>query len=344
MNKDSDKKYDWDIAISLCKEDSEFAVKLIKALNPELKVFFYENNQEELISKSGPEAFAKIFKEKSRIIVILSRKEWSESYYTDIERNAIIDRTSVKNEGFQFLLILPMVPNEIPNWYPSTRIYIDPFRFTIEQIAKFIEFKFTDEGGNIKPLTIEDQYKHLLNRINEKRELIKLQISNEAIIEARKEILILKESFNKKSKFLRISAIEEVSWFEFNENVSSAFLEYGKFGLECKISLPDEVYNRIVSTQDFMISFILYDNLDNSEKRKIIDKENRVFYYSSNINSWALGQLYNQPGKSEKSVLFNNGRNPHFYNLVEPLTTSDLIERWFQKLLSKSTEELEKLL
>ena len=39
------KKYEWDIAISLCKEDIDFANKLVKAINPTLKVFFYEDSQ-----------------------------------------------------------------------------------------------------------------------------------------------------------------------------------------------------------------------------------------------------------------------------------------------------------
>lgn len=73
------KNYKYDVAFSLCKQDVEFAGKLIAQLNPSLKVFFYEQNQEELISKSGPEAFGKVFKEESRIVVILSRKEWGES-------------------------------------------------------------------------------------------------------------------------------------------------------------------------------------------------------------------------------------------------------------------------
>lgn len=132
----TDKKYD--VAISLCKQDLEFAKKLIAQLNPGINVFLYEDKQEELISKSEPEEFAKVFKEEARVVVILSRKEWSESYYTDIERNAIIDRTSVKNEGYNFLLVIPLVPNEIPSWYPSTRIYIDPRRFSFEEMAKFI--------------------------------------------------------------------------------------------------------------------------------------------------------------------------------------------------------------
>lgn len=130
--------YDYDIAISLCKQDVDFGKKLVNNINPSLKVFFYENNQEDIISKSGPEVFSRIFKDKSRVVVILSRDEWSDSFYTDIERNAIIDRTSVKNEGYNFLMVIPMVPGQIPSWYPSTRIYADPRKFSVKQMARFI--------------------------------------------------------------------------------------------------------------------------------------------------------------------------------------------------------------
>ena len=129
----------YDIAISLCKEDVGFADKLVRAINPNLKVFFYEHKQEELISKSGPEAFARVFKEESRVVVILSRKGWSETFYTEIERSAIMDRIK---SGYQFLMVIPMkqAQGETPPWYPETHIYASPFRFTIEQLAKFIEF------------------------------------------------------------------------------------------------------------------------------------------------------------------------------------------------------------
>ena len=105
MNNPVIQNFKYDIAISLCKEDVDFADKLVKAINPNLKVFFYEHKQEELISKSGPEAFARVFKEESRVVVILSRKEWSETFYTDIERSAIMDR--IKG-GYRFLMVIPM--------------------------------------------------------------------------------------------------------------------------------------------------------------------------------------------------------------------------------------------
>ncbi len=91
----------YDIAISLCKQDVDFAKKLVNKLNPSLSVFFYEDKQEELVAKCGPEEFSRIFKLRSKVVVIISRKEWGESFYTQIEKSAILDR--LPQEGFVFL-------------------------------------------------------------------------------------------------------------------------------------------------------------------------------------------------------------------------------------------------
>ncbi len=336
------KKYNWDIAISLCKQDIDFARKLVKVLNPSLKVFFYEDKQEELISKSGPEAFAKIFKEQSRIVVILSRNEWSESYYTEIERNAIIDRTAVKNEGYQFLIVFPMMHGEIPSWYPSTRIYADPQRFSIEELARFIEFKVSEEGGCVKSLTVEDRYQHFLDRIEEKKSIIELQFDKGAIQNAKDEITILKECFNKKSEFLRKNNIVTVSWFGFGQYVNKAHFGYGEYLLECKILLPDLIRYPIVTTQDFCVSFELFKIFGSDENRKQIEQEKRLFYYTSQIKGWSLKHLYEKVTEKERLVLFRNRDNSQFYDLTKPVNTFELVDIWFQKLLSNSTQTIER--
>ena len=336
------KKHPWDIAISLCKQDIDFAKKLVKALNPGLKIFFYEDKQEELISKSGPEEFAKTFKEQSRVVVILSRKEWSESFYTDIERNAIIDRTAVKNEGYQFLMVIPMEQGEIPSWYPSTRIYANPHRFTIEELARFIEFKVAEEGGLIKSLTVEDRYQNLLDRIEEKKSTTRLQEDASAIQIARDELTILKDCFNSKSDFLRSKFVDSVSWFQFSEHVNAAHFGLSEYLLECQILLPDEMYHRIVTTQDFCISFELFKTFGSNEAKKSLEQEQRLFYYTPQLKGWSLLHLYEQATNKELSVLFRNRDNSQHYDLTRPVSTLTLVDDWFQKLLSKSTQAIER--
>jgi hypothetical protein len=341
-NKSDIKQYTWDIAISLCKQDIDFARTLVNALNPSLNVFFYENNQEELISKSGPEVFANIFKEQSRVVIILSRKEWSESYYTEIERNAIIDRTAVKNQGYQFLMIFPMVQGEIPIWYPSTRIYADPHRFTIEELARFIEFKVTDEGGSIKSITVEDRYQRLIERINNKKSIIQLQTDKDAIQNANDEIIALKDCFNSKGVFLRKSVFNSPIFNSFDEYSNRANFSFGEFRLDCNIILPDEIYDKIYTTQDFVVSFEIFQIFDNGDSKKRLAKEERLFYYTPELKGWSLQHLYEHPSQKELLLLFHNREYLKYYELTKPISTAEFVDFWFQLLLSKSTQTIEK--
>ncbi|HEX7904674.1 MAG TPA: hypothetical protein VF487_12400 [Chitinophagaceae bacterium] len=341
-NENVSKKYTWDIAISLCKQDIEFAKKLVAAINPSLKVFFYEDKQEEIIGKSGPEVFARTFKEQSRVVVILSRKEWSESFYTDIERNAIIDRTAVKNEGYQFLIVIPMIQGEIPLWYPSTKIYASPFGFSVEELARFIEFKVAEEGGIVEPVTVEDRYQNLLHRIDEKKSIISLQESKNAIEDARNEIKILKECFNIKSNFLQRKIIDSVSGLPFTEHTYRGRFGINEYLLECQIVLPDEMYHHIVTTQDFCVAFKLFKIFEEGKTEKTIEQEERLFYFTPQLKGWSLPHLYEQATNRELIVLFRNRDNRKYYDLTKPINTLTLVDDWFQKLLSVATQRLER--
>lgn len=333
-------KYQYDIAISLCKQDVDFARKLVKAINPNLKIFFYEDRQEDLISKCGPEVFADTFKDESRIVVILSRKEWSESYYTEIERNAIIHRTSVQNEGFHFLMMIPMVQGEIPSWYPSTHIYASPTKFSIEQLAHFIEFKVTDEGGIVKPLTVEERYRHLLDRIEIKKSIINLQHDQTAVQSGKEEMIKFKECFNSKIDFFNKNIIDNVSSRHFNMMFYSAHFRIGHYLLESVFIFQKDYYYEIFTTQDIVVKFELSQIL--GRDKKIIESEDWVFYYTSQLKGWGQPVFHESPTNKEEQVLFRQRDNSAFYDLINITTTDALVDMWFQLLLEKSTETIEK--
>ncbi|MBN8878287.1 MAG: hypothetical protein J0I32_12125 [Sphingobacteriales bacterium] len=307
-------------------------------------MFFYENRQEDLISKSGPEEFSKIFKEESRVVVILSRDEWSNSYYTEIERNAIIDRTAVKNEGYHFLMVIPMVQSEIPPWYPSTQIYASPFRFSIEEIAHFIEFKVTEEGGIVKPLTVKERYQNFIDRVEQKRSIINLQHEQVAVQRAKEEMGIFKDCFNNKCKVLQRNIVDKVFLNEFGPFRNRSYFGYGDYLLKCGFLFQDEFYMQIVTTQDLAISLELIKLSKNGEEEKSIDSEERVFYYTPEMQGWAQPNVCEHPTNKEIPILFRDKNNSVFYDLTNPLRTDLLIDNWFQKLLSKSTESIEKYL
>jgi hypothetical protein len=278
------KNYKYDVAISLCKQDVEYAHKLVTQLNPSLSIFFYENNQEGIINKSGAEEFAKIFKNESRIVVVLSRKEWSNSYYTEIERNAIIDKTSVKNEGYDFLFVIPMEEGEIPEWYPSTRIYANPKRFSVEQLARFIEFKVAEKGGKLKEITVEDRYQNLLNKIENKKKIIKLQESEEAISYAKEEVENFKNLFDFKTKIFDKGSVFSRSCLNFGGG-HHAYFGIGNFQLRAELFIKDY---RIVTTQDFELNISLIEQTNEGEIE--LASGDYLYYY----NPWAHKEQENQ--------------------------------------------------
>lgn len=318
--------YKYDISISLCKQDIEFARKLAKALNPSLSVFFYEDRQEELISKSGPEAFAKVFKEESRVVIILSRKEWSETFYTDIERNAIIDRTSVRNQGYSFLLVIPMEIGESPSWYPSTKIYLDPRRFSVEQLAKFAEFKVTDTGGIVRPLTSEEYSTHFINQLKEKREIVQLQSSQSAIKKLISEIKKVKTLFN--AKIEHFSSINHL--FHLRKKPFSESIDDGEFGLGEHL-LRCEIYNidtscQLVSTQTINLIRTFY----NARTQNIESKQYK-FYYSDQLCGWSIPQPYSGNNNSQIAHLFTEYGNG-WYDLKSAITSETMVDDWFTEL------------
>ena len=348
------KDYKYDIAISLCNQDVEFARKLKAQINPSLNVFFYEQSQQEIISKSGPEVFGSVFKE-SRIVVILSRNEWGETYYTGIEKSSILDRTSMKGEGYDFLMVIPMMPNETPVWYPSTRIYANPQNSSLEELAKFIEFKVTEAGGVVKQLTLEDRHKYLLERITEKKKIIKLQTSKEALDDILAAIEKIKHIVNEKIEFIectRFWATQKQAWYL---PFGSCFAIEDSL-LEIRILKPDETYQRIVSTQDYTLSVRLYkiigaiNNLyEESANKQLIGSQDYKYLYSDTLKGWSVSFMdRNQITEKEAAVLFRY-RDPHnikvtywYYDLKNPLQPGILLDRWFQELLKDASCNLEK--
>lgn len=350
-----DNNYKYDIAFSLCKQDVDFARKIIAQLNPSLKVFFYENNQEELISKSGPEVFGRVFRDEARIVVILSRNEWSESYYTDIERNAIIDRTSVKNQGYNFLLVIPMMPSETPSWYPSTRIYADPQRFSIEKLAEFIEFKITDEGGKVKQLTLEERYINLQRKLAAKKQLVQMQTSSEALAAVQYEINSIHQIVLDKIKLFENNKIWSTTHQIWPMPLPGAYFRIGEILLELKVSSPDEAYQKIVSCQDYLMKVALYKSTGKfaelwQEVRNIkpFKEIGYRYLYGEEQKGWAIPFIYGKGISIQDTLVLFHFNDPNriqnqdrYFDLKAPISTPDLIDQLFQELLTNASATIE---
>ncbi len=345
------KNYKYDVAISLCNQDAEYARSLKAQINPSLNVFFYEQNQEEIISKSGPEVFASVFKE-ARVVVILSRKEWSQTFYTELEMHAITDR--YKKEGLGFLVVVPMLPGEKPIWYPETLIYADPLSMSLEKIATVVEYRVTQSGGIVKQLTLEDNYEHLQRRIEEKKCAIRLQSTKEAIEEVDKEGATIYALVQQKMDFLTTgnpAGIERNLWP--SPNVET-FFRMGRYILEIRFLKPDIMYNKIVSTQDYTLVICIsrvFGNLRNlyeqSENKKPIKSQEYKYLYGTPTKGWATPYVpTNKPSAADKQVLFSfkdpiRMQETHYhYDLRYPANAAILIDKWYSELLNYAASNI----
>lgn len=331
--------YKYDIAISLCKEDVSFARKLVATLNPNLKVFFYEDKQEELISKSGPEAFAKVFKEECRVVVILSRKEWSETFYTELEKNAIVDRLSPN--GYGFLFVIPLAPKQIPAWYPETRIYADPTRFSFEELARFIEFKVTEQGGEVKPVSFKERAEALVAKTNHKKELIYLQRTPEAISAAEDELTVIIDLL--KTKFeneIKTAGFSRIGFEPYDIYRNKVYLIVNDKQLFVDVDNP---WNQIIikTNQVYSIEFTITDLMTNSI---IATSPVYRFVYAPINSGWAEVVNYDsaQVNRFNEELLFKYVNTQTYYDLKGRITSVSLIEYWFNQLLNHVADELAK--
>lgn len=331
--------YKYDIAISLCKEDISFARKLVAALNPNLKVFFYEDKQEELISKSGPVAFAKVFKGESRVVVILSRKEWSETFYTELEKNAIVDRFS--SEGLEFLFVIPLVPKQVPAWYPETRIYADPTRFSIEELAKFIEFKVTEQGGEVKPVSFKERAEALVTKTKDKKQLINEQQTPEAISKTQDELTVVIDLV--KTKFeheIKTAGFINVAYVPYDIYRNQVYIIVNNIQLYIKINNP---LNQIIikTNQVYSIEFKITDLMT---KEIIAASPLYRFVYAPINSGWAEVVQYerNQVNPFNEELLFKYANTQTYYDLKGRISSETLIEYWFNQLLNHVANALAK--
>lgn len=189
------KQYEYDIAISLSAVDLEYAQKLKRQLNSNLRVFLYTDNQQQLVSKNGNIEFAEVFREKARIVVILAGRLWGTTFNTELEENAITDRAKEK-DTYDFIVVIPLDKGSIPMWYPKSRIYANPHEYSVEQIARFIEFKFADSEGELKEVTLTDRLEEFQSRVEARAAHVRFLESDTSMGFAKEELNSFMKLFN----------------------------------------------------------------------------------------------------------------------------------------------------
>jgi len=135
----------FDIAISYVTRDGKTAEDLYARLAVQYSVFLYPKHQEQLSGRDGMEQLRQVFLGTKRMVVILYRKEWGDTAWTAVERDAIKDH-ALKAKGWDSVLMVTMDDSEIPNWYPATIIRYRYEDYGLEQLVGVIKSKMQELG------------------------------------------------------------------------------------------------------------------------------------------------------------------------------------------------------
>jgi hypothetical protein len=155
-----EKKIEFDVAFSFTQKDEELASQIKDLIQDRFKTFLYSEQQKKLAGADGEKVFNEVFIEKSRLVVILYRKEWGETSWTRIEENAI--RSRAHDEGYDFTTFVQLDKDaQMPKWLPKNRIYFNFDRWGIKGLASVIEARVEELGGQCRPESVTDRAERL---------------------------------------------------------------------------------------------------------------------------------------------------------------------------------------
>lgn len=149
--------YKYEIAISFKAENERFALQLKAALDPPLTTFVYSKAQPELAGRDGLEAFTEVFRDKSRLVVLLFGAGYGSTRWTRVEETAIKARI-FDGDGWQHLLIVRMDKSPLPTWVAiPTQLYFDPSLFPVSDLIAAIRARCAELGAQLRRPTAAEQ-------------------------------------------------------------------------------------------------------------------------------------------------------------------------------------------
>jgi hypothetical protein len=176
-------EFNFEVAFSFLKEDLSFAYDIKNKLSVNIRTFIYADKQEVLAGKDGPAIFTSVFKKETRLVVILYRKQYGETQYTSVEKDAISARAL--ETKWDFVIFIPF-EKPIPDWYPYTYSYIDPISNNVDQIASIIEYKLRELGAEIEQETLIEKAKRIQRNKKNEEERINILRSPDSFHDANK--------------------------------------------------------------------------------------------------------------------------------------------------------------
>ena len=193
--------YKYEIAFSFCKEDESLASQLNDLLQDRYSTFIYYERQKELAGKDGEIEFKKIFRNESRVVIILFRENWGKTPWTRMEEDAIRERAFEK--GYNFTLFIPINKDlNMPEWLPRQRLWYGLDRYGLNGAASVIESKIQENDGIIKEESAEEKAKRLQRKISfdsQKRQFLYSSNGFEAVMKEKTLLFLTIEDIANKS-------------------------------------------------------------------------------------------------------------------------------------------------
>lgn len=152
---------DYDVAISFLAADEPLALELADNLTG-LEVFVYSKEQEAIAATDGLETFGHVFRNNSRLQVVLYRQGWGTTPWTGVEELAITDRCL--KEHFENLVLVKLDSTESPTWVPDKYIHADFDKYGLKELVGVIRRKAEERGSRLEPETPAKHAKRLAER------------------------------------------------------------------------------------------------------------------------------------------------------------------------------------
>jgi hypothetical protein len=141
-----ERPFDYDIAISYAGPDRWVAEELVGYLtNRQLRVFYDRDELAQIVGKNLVDVLTDLYQNRARLCVILISAHYTESGYTDLERQAAQAR-AMRESGYIFPIKLD--PTDLPGM-PDTVAFIDWHAFEPDQIADLICEKLQQPGSSV---------------------------------------------------------------------------------------------------------------------------------------------------------------------------------------------------
>lgn len=157
----------FDVAFSFLGPDEPLAIELADRLRDRYKVFLYSEQQERLAGGDGEGDLRRVFKDQSRIAVILYRPAWGTTRWTRTEQEGIRDRArDLAYERFALMILLEGPP---PDWIPWNVVWLDYQRSSIDTTVGAILMRLRMAGGEARVETAADRAGRLQRDLEWKR-------------------------------------------------------------------------------------------------------------------------------------------------------------------------------